>query len=159
MSKKTNEKEDLLNCCADSTIPQSFSGVFRLIYKINKQIEKLQRNNIQTTNLTPTQYLILKQLWENDGRQFKELADLCSCSRSTITGVIDTMEKNKLVKREANLEDRRSLFVKLTEKGKELEKTAPKLDSLMNNCCQGFNQDELKMLGSLLQKLFDSLKF
>lgn len=118
---KMNEKKTS-QPCNTSCHPKSIVDVFELINILNKKYEKLQRDNIQELELTPTQHLILRQLWEADGQQFKDLAEICNCSRSTITGVIDTMEKKKLVTRELHPSDRRSLLVKLTEKGKALKK-------------------------------------
>ncbi|MFX1591510.1 MAG: MarR family winged helix-turn-helix transcriptional regulator [Promethearchaeota archaeon] len=140
-------------CCQ----PKDIVDVFELINMLNKKYEKLQRNNIQQLELTPTQHFILRELWRSDGQQFKDLAETCNCSRSTITGVVDTMEKKELVSREANPDDRRSLLVKLTEKGKGLKKQTPPLESIVNGCCPGINQEEIVKLGELLQKLLNSL--
>ena len=140
-------------CCQ----PKDVVDVFDLINILNKKYEKLQRENIHELELTPTQLNILRKLWEKDGRQFKDLADGCNCSRSTITGVIDTMEKKEIVFREANLKDRRSIFVKLTVKGKKLRKTTPPLEAMVNGCCSGINQEEIENLGCLLEKLLNSL--
>lgn len=140
-------------CCQ----PKDIVDVFELINMLNKKYEKLQRNNIQQLELTPTQHFILRELWRSDGQQFKDLAETCNCSRSTITGVVDTMEKKELVSREANPDDRRSLLVKLTEKGKGLKKQTPPLESIVNGCCPGINQEEIEKLGELLQKLLNSL--
>lgn len=140
-------------CCQ----PKDIVDVFELINILNKKYEKLQRNNIQQLELTPTQHFILRELWRSDGQQFKDLAETCNCSRSTITGVVDTMEKKELVSREANPDDRRSLLVKLTEKGKGLKKQTPPLESIVNGCCPGINQEEIVKLGELLQKLLNSL--
>ena len=90
-----------------------FSEIFELINKINKKYTKLQRQIVSESNLTPPQYSILQTLWKSDGLPFKDLATACCCSQSTITGIIDTMEKNKLVTREMNPNDRRSILVKL----------------------------------------------
>jgi DNA-binding MarR family transcriptional regulator len=46
-----------------------------------------------------------------------ELADLLHCTRATMTGLIDTLEKDGMVRREANLEDRRTMHVVMTEQG------------------------------------------
>ena len=159
MSEKLNEEEVLAQCCGDGPNPETFNEFFELVYKINKRIEKMQRETVQDSNLTPAQYLILRQLWERDGKQFKELAENCSCSRSTITGVVDTMENNELVKRVPNPKDRRSQLVKLTKKGKELKELTPQMDGLVNNCCQGLDEFDIKLLGGLLKKLYDSLIF
>ena len=151
---KNSEKSEDTPCLSENT-----ADVFELISKINKKYEKLQRKNIQELNLTPTQHYILRELWMSDGRQFKELAESCDCTRSTITGVVDTMEENKLVIRENNPIDRRSTLVKLTEKGKKLKNATPPIESMVNGCCPEINQEEIETLGTLLQKLLNSLKF
>ena len=114
-------KEKIPDSCDECCQPKEIVNVFELITTLNKKYEKLQRDNIQELELTPTQHFILSQLWESDGKQFRELAEKCECSRSTITGVVDTMEKKKIVIRELHPSDRRSLLVKLTEKGKNLK--------------------------------------
>jgi len=151
--------EDFENCQDRPCLPEDTANVLELISKINKKYEKLQRENIQELNLTPTQHLILRELWMADERPFKELADSCDCSKSTITGVIDTMEGNKLVTREKNPKDRRSTLVKLTGKGKDLKNATPPIESMVNGCCPGINQEEIELLSELLQKLLNSLKF
>ncbi len=152
MNDKNSQKSSNI-CCQ----PEDIVQVFELINTLNKKYEKLQRNNIQMLELTPTQHLILRELWSSDGQQFKELAETCNCSRSTITGVVDTMEKKELVSRESHPSDRRSLLVKLTKKGEDLKTKTPRLESMVNGCCPEINEEEIKKLGELLQKLLNSL--
>ncbi|MEE9378616.1 MAG: MarR family transcriptional regulator [Candidatus Lokiarchaeia archaeon] len=152
-------KEKIPDSCDECCQPKEIVNVFELINTLNKKYEKLQRDNIQELELTPTQHFILSQLWESDGKQFRELAEKCECSRSTITGVVDTMEKKKIVIRELHPTDRRSLLVKLTKKGKDLKKRTPPLESIVNGCCPEINQEDMKKLGELLQKLLNSLKY
>ena len=140
-------------CCQ----PEDIVEVFELINTLSKKYDKIQRENIQILELTPTQHLILRELWKSDSKQFKELAETCDCSRSTITGVVDTMEKKELVSRESHPSDRRGLLVKLTKKGKELKNKTPRLESMVNGCCPEINEEEIKKLGELLRKLLNSL--
>jgi len=144
--------------CDDNCVGFDFSGIFQLINILNKKYEKLQRQIVKKDNLTPPQYSILNQLWESDGKQFKELASACCCSPSTITGVVDTMEKNHLVYRDSNPEDRRSLLVKLTEKGKKIEDGTPPIKIILKNCCEGFTAEDVDGLTQLLNKLSDSFE-
>ncbi|MFX1489839.1 MAG: MarR family winged helix-turn-helix transcriptional regulator [Promethearchaeota archaeon] len=136
----------------------NFSEIFQLINILNKKYKNLQRRVVKVESLTPPQYSILTELWKSDGKQFKELASACCCSPSTITGVIDTMEKNELVYRENNPSDRRSLLVKLTEKGKEIQSSTPPIKIILTNCCEGFTPEEAKQLTHLLNKLSDSFE-
>ncbi len=135
-----------------------FSKIFQLINILNKKYDKLQRQIIKKDNLTPPQHSILMQLWESDGKQFKELASACCCSPSTITGIVDTMEKNDLVHRENNPEDRRSLLVKLTDKGKSMEKVPSPIKISLTKCCEGFTSENIEDLTQLLNKLSNSFE-
>ena len=148
------------DCSSDEGVCEGVTDVLELIHGINKKFEKMQRREITKTNedITTAQYLLLRQLWEKDGLQFKELAIACNCSRSTVTGVVDTMEKKGLVKRVAHPKDRRSILVKLTKKGRQLQESTPSLKSMTNNCCQGIEKPELDHLKFLLNKLSTSLQ-
>jgi len=146
------------NCENDTCVILNFSEIFQLIHMLNKQYEKLQRRVVKNEDLTPPQYSILIELWKSDGKQFKELASACCCSPSTITGVIDTMEKKDLVYRENNPDDRRSLLVKLTDKGKDIKSSTPPIKIILTNCCEGFTPEEAEQLTYLLKKLSDSFE-
>lgn len=134
----------------------SIPEIFELVDRVGKRLTQLQRQTIREADLTPTQYSILGMLWERDGRQFNELASASCCSPSTVTGIVDTLEKKGLVSREPNPEDRRSLLVRLTEKGQALKDSTPTLDRIFNNCCAGIEHDELLQLAELLRK-FDEV--
>jgi len=49
-----------------------------------------------------------------------ELADAAGVSRATMTGLIDTLERDGLVTREPDTVDRRMMLVRLTAKGRSL---------------------------------------
>ena len=144
--------------CDNNCEVLNFSEIFQLITILNKKYEKLQRQIVKKDNLTPPQYSILTQLWESDGKQFKELASACCCSPSTITGIIDTMENNDLVYRDKHPKDRRSLLVKLTDKGKQIENETPPIKIILKNCCEGFTTEDVDQLTQLLNKLSDSFE-
>jgi DNA-binding MarR family transcriptional regulator len=148
--------EDKSLCEDESCAVINFSELFQLISLLNKKYKKLQREVMKNEKLTPPQYSILTELWKSDGKQFKELASACCCSPSTITGIVDTMEKNELVYRDKNPDDRRSLLVKLTNKGRNIKSSPPPIKIVLTNCCEGFTPDEAEHLTHLLKKLSDS---
>ena len=88
-----------INCEGNNCVVLDFSEIYKLTNRINKKFEKLQRKIIQKENLTNAQYSILQQLWTTDGVKARSLADACCCSQSTITGILDTMEKKKIIYR------------------------------------------------------------
>ncbi len=135
----------------------SAAEVYRLADLVAKKLTRLQRQQIKGEDLTPAQYSVLGLLWQRDGRQFNELSSTCCCSPSTITGVVDTLEKKRLVTREANPKDRRSLLVRLTDAGRALQRATPGLEMIFEGCCGGLTRDELGELGKLLRRLNDTI--
>lgn len=133
------------------------TDVFELLDQVARQLRDIQRETVREANLTPPQYQTLRLLWVQDGRPFKELAASNGCTPPTMTGIVDTLEKKGLVTRQPNPDDRRSLLVTLTEKGRALEGSTPNLERIYASCCVGLSAEEFRQLGSLLEKLHQSL--
>lgn len=133
------------------------TDVFTLLVQVARKLREIQRLTVSEVDLTPPQFQTLRFLWEKDGQPFKDLADSNGCKRPTMTGIVDTLEKNGLVTRQPNPADRRSLLVTLTEKGKDLEGSTPDLDRIYAKCCVGLSPVEFQQLGLLLEKLDQSL--
>lgn len=135
----------------------SLGEVFDLLDQTAKNLKRIQRQTFSEAGLTPPQYAVMNMLWEQDERPFKEFAEALVCTRATITGIIDTLERKQLVARKPNPEDRRSLLAALTEEGRALQQHTPQLEKVYNTCCTGLSPLEFIQLGFLLGKLNDSL--
>ncbi|MDO4287832.1 MAG: MarR family transcriptional regulator [Eubacterium sp.] len=78
--------------------------------------------------VTPSQYGVLNCLWKEDGYLTpKQIADTLCLETSTISGVLDRMQKKGLIDRNINLEDRREVQVTITETGRALEEPVLKV--------------------------------
>jgi len=137
--------------------PDLLREVFDLIGKIEKKVKDLNRKMTLKFNLTPSQYLILMSLSQKNSQPHCRLADTLCCTRSTITEIIDTMERKGLVKRIQNPRDRRSSNVEITDKGKKLIRELSKVEDIFVSCCSGITRGELEELKMLLQKLYKSI--
>lgn len=146
----TENKNNKYNDKAQSSI---LSDTFDLIFKISKRFKEWHMKFIRKFNLSLPQYCVTRNLGKFGGLQLKELAVKCNISRPTITGVIDTMEKKDLVKREMNPEDRRSYLIELTEKGHKLFSSLPKQSIIFKNCCSTLNPQEIQEVNRLLVKV------
>ena len=133
------------------------TDVFTLLDQVARRLREIQRITVNQVDLTPPQFQTLRLLWELDGQPFKDLAAAIGCTRPTMTGVVDTLEKNGLVRREPNPLDRRSVLVTLTEMGKNLEGSTPDLEHMYASCCSGLSEAEFKQLGLLLERLDSTL--
>ena len=83
-----------------------------------------------------------------------ELADQAGVTRGTMTGLIDTLEKDGVVRRETDPRDRRTVLVRLTEQGQQsLEQMLPDYFKCVARIMQPLNPTERKQLVGLLQKI------
>lgn len=72
-------------------------------------------------DIPPAQGRILFALWNENGLTPSELAKKTMLDKSTLTGVIDRLEKNGLVERVRSETDRRVVYVRRTVTDQEFE--------------------------------------
>ncbi|RYZ40920.1 MAG: MarR family transcriptional regulator [Myxococcaceae bacterium] len=108
--------------------------------------------------LSQGRFVVLVQLFlaEDAGGTLSpaEIAELASCSRATMTGLLDTLEKDGLVSRVDHPEDRRMYSVHLTERGRELmQGMLPDHYRRTAALMAHLSQDERETLRALLAKV------
>lgn len=152
MSKKSTKSKSLIELTMNIT---------DLIRKLGKQFDQNDRNLIRfhgIQGITPPQLFILRMLWMEDGMPLNYLASIAKVSRATMTGIIDTMEKNGFVVRISNPDDERSKLVFLTGKGNEVKQYKPPIDLNIYDFFKDFKPKDLENLNRLLEKLSESLE-
>jgi DNA-binding MarR family transcriptional regulator len=83
-----------------------------------------------------------------------DLAEKTGVTRATITGLLDGLEKEGLVERRPDPENRRSIQVKLTAAGQEfLDRVRPGYCRWFTSVVEPLNQDERQQLLVLLEKI------
>jgi DNA-binding MarR family transcriptional regulator len=86
-----------------------------------------------------------------------ELADAAGVTRATMTGLIDTLERDGLVRREPDPTDRRMMSVLLTEKAERfLVGISPDHFKLMTRIMAPLSESERKTLVRLLTKVLEN---
>jgi DNA-binding MarR family transcriptional regulator len=70
--------------------------------------------------LSSTEGRVLAALTKDDGRHMTELAESLLIKQSTLTKIVDRLERARLVARVASTEDRRLSLALLTERGRQL---------------------------------------
>ncbi|PJK06337.1 MarR family transcriptional regulator [Lysobacteraceae bacterium NML95-0200] len=95
----------------------------------------------------------------NDGLAPNVLAERAGISRATVTGLLDGLEREALIERQADVHDRRALRIVLTRKGKRLAKQVFAQHSLwIASLLSGLSGAERKQLSALLGKLAHHLE-
>ena len=88
--------------------------------RVMRKVQKYYEGPLASYGITPVQFYVLNALWVTDGMKFKELAKSVGIDGSTLTGILDRMERGGFIERRDDPEDRRSLLVFLTAKGREI---------------------------------------
>lgn len=120
----------------------------------------LSSNILLTKALAPyklsVEQWILLNIVQYSPQSQKDLAAWIQSEQSSITRMVDTMEKNGYVQRIAHTQDRRSKLVIITQLGKEqLAIINPMTERMSEDLNTVFTHEELTTLLTLLQKLID----
>jgi len=129
-----------------------------LLAKCHKKAFQRFKEKLEPYNLTPPQMAALSFLWKKDGISQVQLGDLMGADRTTVSGIIDRLEKRGLVVRKGSPSDRRSFTLYITEKGKSLQEELSVLAREHNNYLKKcLPEGEGEELVRLLKKLKETL--
>jgi len=108
--------------------------------------------------ITPVQWLVLYTLFKQDGESITQLAKRCYLENSTITGIIDRLEKAGFVARESIEGDRRAYKIVLLPKAynikeKYLEISKDIFSNMMSDC----TDEEIAIFQKVLLSIFEKL--
>lgn len=128
--------------------------VSKIKKKMLKFIERqLQEKGIE--DIVPSYGNILTVLYDHNGSlSMKKIGELLGKEKSTITTLVNKLEKLGYVKKIKHNEDRRNTYACLTEKGRSVEMTFGEISrEVQKTAYNNFTQVEKKELLRLLKKL------
>jgi MarR family 2-MHQ and catechol resistance regulon transcriptional repressor len=112
-------------------------------------------------HLTLPQFDVLAELARNTtlgGFTFAQLSRLLLVTSGNLTGIVDRLEEQKLVRREPDKKDRRVVRVRLTEKGRDLtSRILPRHAEEIHRALSFMPRETLTQLNDLLGQLRDGL--
>ncbi|WP_442266027.1 MarR family winged helix-turn-helix transcriptional regulator [Tenacibaculum sp. ZS6-P6] len=112
----------------------------------------------QDIKLTKTQWILLKKLDEKDGVPQQELAFLTGRDKTSLTRLINTMEKKSLVARIPSKLDKRINHIFLTKKGELLFKeTLPIIEDFAQSLQENISEEEIKATIKVIKKVQENL--
>lgn len=127
---------------------------------IMRKIMDYNKNEFKN-NITPAQIMIMKYLIKNKDKKIyqKDIEKNLPFRKSTISGVMETMEKNNLIKRMDSQSDARSKIIITTQEAekidKKLNKKIKEFDKLLN---KNITNEELEIFFKVTKKIQDNLK-
>ncbi len=122
-------------------------------------IKQKGREILNSYTITPPQFIALQWLFEHGDMTIGDLSNKMYLAFSTTTDLVDRMEKNELVVRIREEQDRRVVRIKLLKEGERIiEEVIEKRQDYLQNVLSEFSEEEVEQFSFLLEKLHTNMK-
>lgn len=113
---------------------------------------------IRPLGLAPAQFMTLLELWNGDGLTQKELVQRLDVEQATMANTLNRMERDGLIARQENPDDRRARVIRLTQKARDLRDDATAAAMAVNKkALAGFSADERKAFVAMMSRAIGAL--
>jgi DNA-binding MarR family transcriptional regulator len=128
------------------------------IQEVAKKSTEKFNQEFRQIGITYSQFRVLNCLWKKGDLTQKEIHKIIAVRPSTLTGILEILEKKELVTKKMSQEDERFRMISLTDKGRLLEKDAWEtilyFDKLVEELYdESFNSQMLEELKRLSNRL------
>lgn len=129
------------------------------LFRTKNTVESAIINDLKRFDVNINTFAVLEQLYHKGSSKINEICEKLLIPNSSMTYLIDQLEKKQLVERQFSKEDRRSIYVDLTEKGRKLiESIFPEHEKLAKELFKVLTDEERINLLELLKKVSFSIE-
>jgi DNA-binding MarR family transcriptional regulator len=122
--------------------------------RFSLQSHKKLEDDLEKLGLTPAQFYVLATIGYAGGLPFGEIGAKMMVTVSNLTGIVDRLEDKKLVLRKRDENDRRVVYVVLTERGAKLYRLAiPVFEQSVGEIFAALAPAEQKQFSAILRKI------
>src|SRR5690625_2626679 len=127
-----------------------FVVLSRAMQSVQKQIAK----DIKKYNMNQTEFAVLELLYHKGEQPIQKIGQKVLLASSSITYVVDKLEKKGFLSRKACAKDRRVTYAEITEEGKQfMDDIFPEHEAEIHNIFGGLTEDEKEEMIVQLKKL------
>ena len=133
-------------------------NIFMSYLRVTQHMSQQFRSHFGRLDLTFPQALVLTVLGEDGPVPISALTERTGSANSTVSGIVDRLEKLGLARRQRSETDRRVIYVCATEKYNALRaKAATDVSGYFSALLSGMSQEDRAMIAAAFQKLDDAL--
>ncbi len=130
-----------------------------LLNRAGSRIATAFGEEVRPLGATLQMWRVLAALRERGGQRMSELAGTTSIEVSTLTRLVDGMERKRLVVRRRDAMDARVVLLQATPAGRRLtQKLLPIAERYEKVALRGFSDAEAELLKTALRRLFDNME-
>ena len=131
---------------------------FLALLHVTNDVIAMGEGHFLRAGISKGKFTVLMVLLAEDELTPSELANRIAVTRATITGLLDGLERDGLVRRGNSPDDRRKIIVKITPKAARLlDRFLPAHLRRIRSLFSGFSKADLRDLPRLLKKIREAL--
>lgn len=129
-------------------------AIVQLMKKVTANIKHEIGCHFKEMNLTGPQGMLIGTLFHHGEMKISELSEKLGLSNSTVSGIIDRLENQGLVERVRSKEDRRVVYVKVTDEyRKQSKKQFEEINKIIEQMMNRATPEELDTMLEGMQTL------
>jgi len=120
-------------------------------------VNKYFKQELSKYNVTPAQYGVLNCLWSHGDLTPSTIRNMLKLEASSVSGVLDRMQKEDLIDRTIDPNNRRTIIVSPTDKSMAMKDDIELIvDNMNKKYLSSYTHEEQAILKKLLQTIIDS---
>lgn len=127
------------------------------LYSANHAMHSVYKDLLKDVGLTYPQFLAMNVLWEKNNVPVGAITSKLQLDTNTLTPLLKRLETMGLITRTRNTKDERQVILKLTRKGRALQKKTEEFSTCILSST-GINMEEVMDLQGRIMKLRDNLR-
>lgn len=125
-----------------------------VILRASGSITQMVKKDMDSYGVNPTEFMVLELLYSRGPQAIQVIGNKVLLASSSITYVIDQLEKKEFVKRKQNEKDRRVTLVSLTNEGEKLmDEIFPQHSSVIQKLFEDLTDQDLVRLADHLKTI------
>ena len=131
-----------------------------LMAKIRQVSGRIFERTLKQYNIkiNSAQGRIMFALWQKDGISINELSKKTQLKKSTLTSMLDRLERMGYVGRQRSKKDRRKILIRRTEKDRTMEKKYVEVSEEMTRLFyKGFSKNQIDRFEKDLERILNNL--
>ncbi|MDT2739233.1 MarR family transcriptional regulator [Enterococcus canintestini] len=134
------------------------TDILRDLGKIARALDSIANIEFKEFALTRGQYLYLVRIYENPGIIQEKLAEMIKVDRTTAARAIGKLEKNGLIEKQSQSDNKKNKSLFVTNKGAKLAPVIQAENQYSNKVAlKGFSEPEMQQLAAYLSRVEENI--
>ncbi len=122
--------------------------------KASKTLEEIIKKDISSHGMRTSDFTILEALYHKGRQTIRQISEAVLINTGSITYVIDKLENKGLLERSDCAEDRRVVYIQITDKGTKLmDEIFPKHQKVIEDVFEDVSNEHKQILIDVLKKV------